>query len=545
MPETRNLEWEDLRILAAMGMHIRWRYGQSLSLRKQRSIRRWMEKHYADQTATLSDNARRYLAPENSDETVIDFLLACSEEMDRREKENLTAQALLLAPLGESVQFAFRYLREADFGIQIERLEEKRIALRVADAAGYCQILVLENAVLSAGCEEWTYINDTVQVLKEEGTYVLRVCYGNDDQEVLRFTDAHVQVTCYNCMEEQIFANDPWEHLRYLAYAILSKSEIPGDYCNAQEKALLPLLQEIQQIDIGNRTTQYPLLTELAREIGVGKLPFDKKMARDLLQRQAEPLWRAIYEKIRSSQQAYPSRVAQRCDAEQLENLRHSVQCFMHSQGFSGQYPDFHKIGEIRGMHLREAGGMPYLYTAEKNAKMFIHCVETLGGSDRPVLHFLCGAAMGDKTDEVQDVFGCWFQDKGRRLFWWVRDYDAAYMEDISRTEAETIQRAQIAVKRVQMQKLTKEEKSLYSYGAAVSDSLVLFWTWLIMGGGMFAAAMVVAFMLVIAVITALFGHWAQIPSLMGSIPWGWIFAFCWLGYGLPMGVLALAAKRR
>ena len=542
MPEILNLEWEDLSSLAAIGMHIRFRYGASISLCKQRVVRRWMEKQYADQIAALSENVRHCFSPENSDEAVIGFLLACAEEMGRRVRENLTAQALLLAPLGESVQFAFQYLAEEDFGVRLERLDEKRLALHVADTAAYCQILVLENAVLSAECEEWTYIDDAVQVLKEDDVYILRVCAGNDDQEVLRFTDAHVQVTCHNCLEEQIFANDPWSYLRYLAYAILSKAEIPGDYCNDQEKELLPLLQEIQKIGDGNAVAQYPLLTDLAREIGVS---FGKKTPKLLMQKQAESLWRAVYEKICNSQQNYPVRVAQRYDAEKLENLRQNIQCFMHSQGFSGQYPDFYKIGDFKGMHLCETNGLPYLYVAEKNVKMFIRCVETLGGSALPVIHFLCGATMGDKSEQMQDVFSCWFQDKGRRLCWWVRDYDAAYMQGVSRTLEEVMQRAQIAVKQVQMQKLTKEERKLYRSGIAVSNALALFWTWLIIGGGMFSSAMVGVCVLLVVLISAMLGDWTEIPSLMGSIPLGWIFVFCWLGYGLPMGVVALAAKHR
>ena len=118
-------------------------------------------------------------------------------------------------------------------------------------------------------------------------------------------------------------------------------------------------------------------------------------------------------------------------------------------------------------------------------------------------------------------------------------------MQGDSRTLEEVMQRAQIAVKQVQMQKLTKEERKLYRSGIAVSNALALFWTWLIIGGGMFSSAMVGVCVLLVVLISAMLGDWTEIPSLMGSIPLGWIFVFCWLGYGLPMGVVALAAKHR
>ncbi len=267
------------------------------------------------------------------------------------------------------------------------------------------------------------------------------------------------------------------------------------------------------------------------------------QLTNGLCAREWEPLWRAIYEIICRSQEEYPVRVEQRCDAEQIKKMREKIQLFMHSQGFSGTYPDFRKTGDIHGVHLYESYGLTYLCAAEKKAQMYIRCVETLGGNDRTVVHFLCGTALKQKDSKVSDIIGCLFHNKGRRLFWWVRDYDTVYDEETTQSDCRIMQMAQIAVKKVQLQKLTKEEKKFYSFGS--SDGLGLFWLWLLFGGGLFGVAMVVAFMLMGSLIFALFGQWQQIPSMLVSYPWGWMLLFCWAGFGLPMGLISLIAKRR
>lgn len=554
MPETTMLEWNDLAVLAGMCAHARFCHGDYTSVSKQKKVRKWVEKHYAEQIASLSDGVRSYLLPENGDKEVLEFLSACCDEMNRRIKENCTPQALLLAPLGEAVQYTFQYLLDEDFGIPIEHMGENRIALLADNNGAYAQRLILENAVLSPGCADWEFINEMLTVEKKADVYILRTCGGNSDQEVVRFMDAHVQVTCYNCTQEQIFANDPWGHLWYLTYAITSKADIPGDYCNVQEKTLLPLLREIQQIGMKNTGAEYPLLTDLAQTVGCCTSAFEKmkkkwnrlyrpQLTNVLCAKEWEPLWRAIYEKICRSQEEYPVRVEQRCDAEQLKKMREKIQLFMHSQGFSGTYPDFRKTGDIHGAHLYESYGLTYLCAAEKKAQMYIRCVETLGGNDRTVVHFLCGTALKQKDSKVSDIIGCLFHNKGRRLFWWVRDYDTVYDEETTQSDCRIMQMAQIAVKKVQMQKLTKDERSLYNFGSA--DDLVLFWLWLLLGGGLFAVAMTAAFWVLGAVAVAVFGNWQEIPYILGEIPWGWMFAFCWLGFGLSMGLITLIAKRQ
>lgn len=554
MPEVTTIQWEHLAILAGMAMHARFLYGDSAAPRKQKKIRKWLEKHYAEQISALPDDLGSCFSPENSDQAVLEFLRACRTEGDLRIKENRTPQALILAPLGEEVQRAMQDLRDEDCGVGMEHLGDGRIALLVDDSPAYRRRLILEDAVLAPECGDWEYFSDMPEVAREGDSYLLRAVGGNTEQEVLRFAGgAYVEFTSYNCTCEQFIWNDPWAYLRALAGTITAKADIPGDHCNAREKALLPLLQEIMMIGAQKTEQPYPLLTQLAREVGCKPSKFDKMLktwnqrtwdqaSRVLCGKEWEPLWREVYRRICCSQEGYPSRVEQRCQKETLEQTRLAVQEFMYSQGFTGQYPDFVKTGPIQGIHLEESYDLVYIAGMEKNSTMHIRCVETLGWQDRMMVQFLCGIALPQKGTEPPDLGSCLFDHKGRTYFRWVRDYDSVYTQELQSTER-IMQFARIAVKKVQMQRLNKEEKKLYSFGSA--DGLAWFWIWMLLGGGLFAVAMVAAFWLLGALVVALLGSWQDIPAVLGAFPWHYMFAFCWIGFGLPMGIIALVAKRK
>ena len=78
MPEVTTIHWEHLAILAGMAMHARFLYGDSAAPRKQKKIRKWLEKHYAEQISALPDDLGSCFSPENSDQAVLDFLRACA-----------------------------------------------------------------------------------------------------------------------------------------------------------------------------------------------------------------------------------------------------------------------------------------------------------------------------------------------------------------------------------------------------------------------------------------------------------------------------------
>lgn len=553
MPEVTTIQWEHLAILAGMAMHARFLYGDSAAPRKQKKIRKWLEKHYAEQISALPDDLGSCFSPENSDQAVLEFLRACREECDIRIKENRTPQGMLLAPLGEAVQRAMAFLLEEDGSVSICHLDDGKVELLEDMNSGFRCSVVLEDPIVKPECASWDYVNDA-EIQREGDWFLLCAVDGDGGQEVLRFTHAHVEVTSYNCAIEQFFWDDPWQLLHSLAWCITSKANLCGDYCNAREKALLPLLQEIQMIGVVKSTRTYPILTQLAGEAGCDSTKFEKmvrswhrkswnQVSRVLCNQEWEPLWREIYSRICHSQEEYPCRAEQRCGKENVEQTRHAVEEYLHSQGFTGQYPDFVKHGPIEGMHLQESYDMAYFAGKEKNATMYIHCVQTLGYQDRMVVHFLCGVDIERKRNAAKDVYSCLFDCKGRRYFCWVRDYISYYAEEIQPLDR-TLKLAEVAVKKVQMQKLTKEEKELYTYGS--SEGLVFFFLlWFLIGGLLFAVAMTVGMWLVCALVMALFGFGGQIISVLSGLPWHYAFIFAWIAFGLPMAIIAVLAKRK
>ena len=551
MPEVTTIEWKHLSVLAGMALTVRYSFSDLTSERKQRKACKWLSKQFGKQISALPNDLRSILSPENSDQSVLDFLRACREECDLRIKENRTPQALILAPLGEEVQRAVHDLQEEDCGVGIEHLEDGRIALVVDDSSAWRRSIILENAVLSPQCSDWRYWGEMPEVTREGDTYILRSLGADKDMDVLCFTGAYVEVTSYNCTCEQFFVNNPWDCLHALAWCIKTKAAFPGDHCNDREKTLLPLLKEIMMIGIKDPEHTYPLLTQLAREVGCDPLKVEKtartwnqknwnQVSRVLCGKEWEPLWREVYRRICHSQEGYPVRVEQCCKAEDLQKTRSALEEYFHSQGFSGQYPDFVKTGPISGVHLEESYDLVYFVANEKDASMYISCVETLGLQDRVAVQFICGIALKEKGREPLDLVSCQFDRKGRTYFRWVRDYDSFYTQEDQPLER-ILHFARIAVKKVQLEKLTKEEKSHYSFGAA--EGLAWFWIWLLVGGGLFAAAMVAAFWVMGAVVMALFGYGDQIIPALSSVPWHYMLAFCWIGFGLPMGIISLIAK--
>lgn len=553
MLEVTTIEWEPLRVLAGMAMYVGFHYSDMISPRNQKRARKKLEKLYEKQIAAFPDELRSAFSSENSDQSVMDFLRACREECDLRIKENRTPQGMLLAPLGEAVQRAMAFLLEEDGSVSICHLDDGKVELLEDMNAGYRCSVVLEDPIVKPECASWDYVNDA-EIQREGDWYLLCAVDDDGDREVLRFTRAHVEVTSYNCASEQFFWDDPWQLLHSLAWCITSKANLDGDYCNAREKALLPLLQEIQMIGIPKSNQTYPMLTQLAREVGCNTPKFEKmvrswnrkswnQVSRVLCNQEWEPLWREIYCRICHSQEEYPCRVEQRCKKEDVEQTRRSVEEYLHSRGFAGQYPDFVKKGPIAGMHLQESYDMAYFVGREKNATMYIHCVQTLGHRDRVAVQFLCGVASERKGNATKDVFSCLFDCKGRRYFRWVRDYVSYYAEEIQPLER-TLKLAAVAVKKVQMQKLTKEEKELYTYGSSEGLTFFFLW-WFLIGGLLFAIAMTVGMWLVCALVMALFGYGSQIFSVLSDLPWHYAFVFAWLGFGLPMGIISILAKRK
>ena len=74
---------------------------------------------------------------------------------------------------------------------------------------------------------------------------------------------------------------------------------------------------------------------------------------------------------------------------------------------------------------------------------------------------------------------------------------------------------------------------------------MFFFLLWFLIGGLLFAVAMTVGMWLVCALVMALFGFGGQIISALSGLPWHYAFIFAWIGFGLPMAIIAVLAKRK
>lgn len=399
---------------------------------------------------------------------------------------------------------------------------------------------------------------------RDGDTYSLCSEAANDEDEddtfvpfTLRFHGARAEISVYRA-DVQGFFSTPWKHLCSIAGAILDKTALPGDHLNEKEKALLPLIAELSKLTYWTQIPEeyascgLPLLKDRIRRHGFtellplvekleASLPNEKetrkrvmKLTARLDQTKYEPLWRELYGLLSDSQADYPAKADICVPGGVLTQTRQEIQRLMRAHGYSGTYPDFEKRGALRGIRLARSYAMDYFIAGEKNAVFRIHCTETCCDGAL-MIEFLCGTELLRKNEAPGDIFSCTFNAKGRRLFQTV-PYETAAPETLA-------QRVEIAVKRAELQKLTKEERlALYGYTGGFWS---IFFGFLIVGGGLFAVFMTLGMMLLCAAITSLFLGFGAIGDMMAQMPWWELFALAWGLFGGAMGIVTALAGRK
>lgn len=555
MLDIDTIDEEHLGRLAGMYAHGGFLFGTDLT-KKQKKFRKWLKKHYFHEIQNLPEELRAYFAPEVSDGELISFLAACEERRACEYQHRLDP----LLPLGEEVVAAVESILDEDYWPQVVE-KNGRCALLVEDGEAYRRSLILQNAEGFYQLPDGGYLIDTPKIECMLDKYRISAeLDGGSEQLSVSFSGAKVELESFNCVDSVIYWNDPWEYLEMLARQIIFKAEVPGNHCNEQESALVPLLREVNYIcGALEEEPRLPLLKQMAQRYGFHKLeplltkaesewkkplrPVLRRLKVLLCQKEYEPLWREIFEKILASQQEYPRKTDVYCNPDDLKAVRQRVQHFMEQQGYSGIYPDYKKRIDIQGVRLAESYGQSYTVCKEKNVVSMIHCMETCE-SGEPAIHFLAGTAFLRKNEEKGDIYSCLFDAKGRRMFRAVRDYSLVYELGDEREPDRLERLATIAVKKSQLQKLTKEERAIPHAGPGVSN-WTAFWLIFLLAGGFFGIFMTLAMMLVSVVALALFGEFREIPSFMATVPWWQCLAFCWVSFGASMGIVTIIAKRK
>ena len=383
----------------------------------------------------------------------------------------------------------------------------------------------------------------------------------------LSFESAEVDIDIYNACNHQLFWDNPWTHLKSICTSINIKSEIPHNYCNSKEKALLPIIREIDKLNCWFEVPEenpysFSELKRLAIKYGYNKIekmlskletlkPDDSKcfklfnkLINTLCEQQYEPLWRDIYNRIADSQAEYPDEVESLCDKKLLANIRNDIQKLMESKGYIGEYPNFVKDAVLNGVHLVRSYDMAYWVGMGEKSQYHIHCFESLEENGYLTIQFLCGTALlkKDEIEQGTDIYGCLFNARGRRFFSTVHHYIP--MNDELDAQADDLEESiTIAVKKTECIKLNKSERR--EFHGHIIPGFELFLGVFLIAGGLFAIAMTLATAIICIVLTTAFGLFYSIPEMLLSIPWWLILVLGWLGFGIPMGLVEVMSRRR
>ena len=67
----------------------------------------------------------------------------------------------------------------------------------------------------------------------------------------------------------------------------------------------------------------------------------------------------------------------------------------------------------------------------------------------------------------------------------------------------------------------------------------------MLFGGGIFAVLMTLGMVLLSVVAIGLLDGFGELPQFLASVPWHYILLFCWLGFGLSMGIITVLAAKK
>lgn len=526
------------------------------TIRQQKKIHRWITKHYAEELAEFPKKILAHFSPEKTDAEVLSFLKECHEQIQLHgtwKKQLFDKFSVGLADVAKS---ALWDLLQTDIYVGAVTYRDNELEIILDDTSAFCHTIVLEQA--------WGVPDETDCVLSFSGGGLTKkgdeyCLYGGVECEeeskpfAIRFADARVEVTVFNATANG-FGDTPWEHLQSIAYDVCQKASLLSGDVNESEQKLLPLLTEINRLgwwegSLVANNTDFPLLKGLFGQYGLDRLAIllerieqeDEGKKRSWLiqrlndrlnDRQCEPLWRAVFETIKASQTTYPSKAQVCCPSDLLAETKSTIQGVIEQHGFSGSYPNFVKEGTLRGVRLAESYGMSYFVGAEKHVVYHIHCAEEWNGGALSV-QFLCGTAFLKDGEKADDIYACIFNSKGRRVF------QSVWFESGEMVEKS----AEIAVKKVELSRLTKEERKWY-YG---EDWPVfgIFWSVFLIMGGLFGVLMTLGMMLIAVLMTIIFGQVHAIPAMFVEIPWWLLFLIAWVGFGGAMGIVTVWSKRK
>ncbi len=537
---------------------------------KQKQMRRWLMKKYKKALSSLPEDLRSCVGSSVSDRDFFNFLHSCRERLEQITDNEKQQFYEIAANLSDDTRAALWKLAQGVNWPTVTR-HGTDLEIFVDGTEAYRRRLLLKNVNgIPEGEEEDCFAAIELSLSLEGALYCLSgemFDAMTDDYRVYRFTfeDAETVTEVYNAINSICLWDHPWNFLVTAASGIVAKAYLPGAHCNNQELAMLPLLTEIAVLDDWDELPEdfpftFPALKALARKHHCHALATSfealsqkaadsddytaqvQKIIEKLCDQSVEPLWREIFDQICQSQESYPNKADQCCPSTVLHATREAICNHMAQYGFSGEYPNFQKVGPLQGVHLEGSYNTAYVLGPKAHMVSRIHCIETVIDRELTV-QFLCGTALLNDGEPLPDIYSCLFNAGGRRLFHHTEYSTLLYEPNFEYTPQDLSLCVAVAAKKSQLQRLTKDEQ--HSYSGMREASLRTFLMFLLVIGGVFGLAMTAVFALITMGVTWIVSGSSAIPAVLSQLPWLPILLFCWLAYGGTMGVITLLANRK
>lgn len=359
---------------------------------------------------------------------------------------------------------------------------------------------------------------------------VMDLDWENDEDVELRFSNVEMELGNVR-MEPVVCYVRPWQSLAGYGRELLRKNDVAKELLNDREREILPLLRELELLTgygvdeevntFDHLRARFPAELQLDLDrIERSRKHWKKyrnqteKLLKRLNRIEYLPLWQSIRDEIAATQTDYPA-------SRQVspEVVRH-IEDGLHSDGYSGSYPDFVKTGTIERGRLMKYHDTLHWVRKGTPAVFHIRVVEQNAGQ----LQFLCGTELMKAGEQSLGFDSCGFDAKGRR---YLRSYMWNEGDDLEK-------KLGIAVKKAELCKLSREERG---FGEIAWP---LFLIALFGFGGFFAFCMTIGTGLVAGLVSLLFEGVDGMWDILGILPYGKVFWFTMLVTGGTLGALLL-----
>ncbi len=473
-------------------------------------------------------------------------LLTFLDERPQIDKDEFFAE---FADLPEITVKAFWLMLQN--GINSFKLNGECGELRVEETPAYTLSIFAEDFQISKEVNSQEFYLYAERISRNNGRYHIRFkCLNLDSDDFenvdFYFSNPAEKVELFNC---SFITGRPWNDLSFIANEVVSKAELSLSLCNQKETELLPLFKELQFFcELAEGIAVFPCLKEivsahnypelvkaLSAVEGIDAATFkggvSVSMKLDVFSKaKYEDLWREIYAQIAESQEDYPQKAE---GAEGLRDLRKAIEARFLTEGYSGKYPDFYKKGSMKGLHPVDSYDEPYFVGMKKSVGYFIRCVETIV-DDELQIYFLSGTDL-TKGNKCKDIYACMFNDNGKRLCQ-ITEFFANRGDSLPVCLS-------VALKRAECKPLSEQERG--QSHAEGKSPLKTFLFNLIVVGGFFAVFFNLLFFPLMYTFLLLLGEKMSFGEFLSLIPWGYLIAFEWLGFGGILGLLRAWSQRR